>query len=131
MAGPLITLSDLFEKLHNALTSFAADIEELVETDKRVASEQEIVDLRERIKEKLKKKEDLEDRTKVINLLNLLISNEKVLELIKDDAEEWIALLDAIEDNVSSKAVNTEQEKKEIEEIKALTKDLTEVIRKS
>ena len=131
MAGPLITLSDLFEKLHNALTSFAADIEELVETDKRVASEQEIVDLRERIKEKLKKKEDLEDRTKVINLLNLLISNEKVLELIKDDAEEWIALLDAIEANVSSKAVNTEQEKKEIEEIKALTKDLTEVIKKS
>ena len=87
--------------------------------------------MRERIKEKLKKKEDLEDRTKVINLLNLLISNEKVLELIKDDAEEWIALLDAIEDNVSSKAVNTEQEKKEIEEIKALTKDLTEVIKKS
>ncbi len=127
----MITLSDLFEKLHNALTSFAADIEELVETDKRVASEQEIVDLRERIKEKLKKKEDLEDRTKVINLLNLLISNEKVLELIKDDAEEWIALLDAIEANVSSKAVNTEQEKKEIEEIKALTKDLTEVIKKS
>jgi benzoyl-CoA reductase/2-hydroxyglutaryl-CoA dehydratase subunit BcrC/BadD/HgdB len=88
--------------------------------------------LREHISERLKRNEDIEDNKKMIQILDLFKKNSLIMELAKEDVEKWLAFFDAIEQKLEENngVKLTEKELNDINQIKRLTKDLKEMIRK-
>lgn len=125
-----LPLDSLFEKLQNLMSNLVKDVDSVIE-DNKVIGMSDIRDLREHINSRLSKREEIHDNEKILRLLNLFSEDKAVLEIIKEDAEEWVNLLEAIEDNIRSSGVPlTMREKKEIKEIRRLTTEIKSLIRK-
>lgn len=125
-----LSLDSLFAKLHSLMVNLVQDIDNVIE-DNKEAGMQSIRDLREHISYKLSKNEEIQDNQKLLKLLNLLSEDKAVLEIIREDAEEWVELLNAIEDNIRGSGINlTKREQQEIKEIRKLTGEIKQLIRK-
>jgi regulator of replication initiation timing len=126
-----MTLDSLIGKLHSMLTTFAGDIEDMIEENEEVTVD-DIRELRQKIQERLDKNEEITDNQKLLTMLDLFATDKAVLEIIREDADEWIALLESIEDNIkgSSGGEITPEEEKEIKEIGKLTTEIKTLIRK-
>ena len=124
------TLSNLFGSLHEAMLSFVKSLDSLISENKDLTLD-DIKMLREHIKERLKGDEEITDKQKLLKLLDLFSTDRAVVELMKDEAEEWLEMLEAIEGNIANQdGEMTAQEKEEIEKIHKLTVEIKAVLRR-
>ncbi len=125
------SLFQLIEKLHNAVAELIEAMDTAIAHNREIRSD-EINALREHISERLKRNEDIEDNKKMIQILDLFKKNSLIMELAKEDVEKWLAFFDAIEQKLEENngVKLTEKELNDINQIKRLTKDLKEMIRK-
>ena len=125
-----LTLDSLLGKLHSALVNFARDVEEMIEENKALTVE-DIRELRRNIQQRLDRNEEITDNRKLLAMLDLFATDKAVLEIIREDAEDWIKLLEDIEDNIKGKAGKlTPDERAEMKEISKLTSNIKELIRR-
>ena len=52
------------------------------------------------------------------------------MHIIKDDAEEWLEMLEAIESSINSKKELSPEEKKEVKQINKMTMSIKDFLRK-
>lgn len=126
----IISLNELFSKLHSALLAVSDVLNGTIKLDNTVDKE-EINNLRDNIIEKLGKGEDVAENKTILKVLNLFITDKQTLNLIKTDMDEWLSFLDEIERHLESKNGNaTEEEIKEIANLQELTSEIKKLIRK-
>ncbi|MCL4372175.1 hypothetical protein M1373_02550 [Candidatus Marsarchaeota archaeon] len=127
----LSSINELLSKLHNAITQFVLDVKDLADSNERV-SLAEIKEIRDRIRERLNSGEgDSVENAKLLKLLNLFIEDKTFIELTREDAEEWLKFMEAIEANVAKgDARLSQKEKEELKEIHQLTGEIKALIRK-
>ncbi len=64
-------------------------------------------------------------------MLDLFATDKAVLEIIREDADEWIQLLESIENNIKGGSGEiTPKEEEEIKQIGKLTSEIKTLIRK-
>ena len=127
-----LSLGELLSKLHSAILDFVETIDETIEHDRGVSAS-DIRQLRDHIASKIEKKEDVADNQKLLKVLDLFATNSAVIELVREDAEDWLRFLDSIEKGIEQKGGTTELKKEEIKEIndiRELTSQIRELIRK-
>ena len=126
----LMSVNEIISRLHDAIESFLAGIEDIIELNSKSAGKEEISTLKAHLTEKLKRGEEVTDNKKLIDLLNLLSKDQTVLAIIQEDAEEWAELLDASQDQISSKKPITDEERRDIQKITKMASEITSLIRK-
>lgn len=125
-----LTLDGLLERLHAALKGFAKDMDEVIGENESVSSD-DLSELREHIRQRLDRNEEITDNEKLLKLLNLFATDREVLEIVREDAEEWIALLESIEERIkSSPGKPTQEEESDLAEIRRLSGEIKALIRK-
>jgi hypothetical protein len=126
-----MSLDSLFTKLHQLMSNLVKDIEGVLGDNEEMGMG-DIKALRDHINHKLAIKEEVSDNQKILLLLNLFSEDKAVIEIIREDAEEWLELLNAIESNItggdSGRRLNAREEK-EVKEIKRLTGEIKTLIR--
>ena len=126
-----MSLDGLFNRLHSLMVNLVKDIDSVIEDNRDVGMES-VRELRDHISYKLSRNEEIQDNQKILKLLNLFSEDKAVIEIIREDAEEWVELLDAIEGNIRGSGVSlTKREQDEIKEIERLTSEIKGMIRKA
>ncbi len=125
-----LSLDSLFSRLHQLMVNLVSDIEGVISDNKEVSME-EVRDLRAHINYRLGKKEDIHDNQKLLKLLNLFSEDRAVIEIIREDADEWLELLEAIEGSIKGDGTRklSQSEQKQVERIGQLTKEIKQLIR--
>ncbi len=125
------SLPQLISKLHAALLELVDVMDGAIMRNKEIKSE-EINKLRAHISERLKRNEDIEDNKKLIQVLDLFKRNSTIIELVKEDAEDWLDFLDTIEERLKGghDAELSAEELKDIERIKKLSGGIKKLVRK-
>ena len=123
------TLDSLFGKLHGLMVNLVKDVDSVLEDNKEVSMDG-IRTLRDHINYKLGKKEEIQDNERLLKVLNLFSEDKAVIEIIREDSEEWVKLLDAIEDGLEKGGAMTSREQNEIKQIRRLTGEIKQLIRK-
>jgi hypothetical protein len=125
-----LSLSNLFGNLHEAMLNFVKSLDSLIVENKAISLD-DIKILRGYIKEKLADNERIDDKQKLLRMLDLFSTDRAVIELMKEEAEEWVEMLEAIEGNITNQDKElTDQEKEEVEKIHQLTSEIKAMIRK-
>ncbi len=125
-----LSLNELIKKLYDSVKNFARSMERITEMNNKV-THSEIMELKEHITNRLNNGEEVEDNKKLIELLEVLSKDQSIIQIIKDDAEEWVELLDAIEKNIKSEYRElSEKEEKELKQINDMTTSIKEFLRK-
>lgn len=125
-----MSLDSLFGRLHGLMVNLVKDVDSVIDDNKAVSMDT-VKELRDHINFKLGKKEEIYENEKLLKLLNLFAEDKAVLEIIREDAEEWVQLLEAIEESINERGGNlTKQEKNEVKEIRKLTSEIKTLIRK-
>ncbi|MEM0159943.1 MAG: hypothetical protein QXU98_09960 [Candidatus Parvarchaeota archaeon] len=133
MRGELanLNLKDLFKRLSSAIKSFAASIEETIAVHERQAPESEIRELIEHIKlrAKVDEKEAGED-AEILGMLRQLIADKQIFSLIKIEVDEWLELLDVLEERIESRGGPYGSDERQLyEEIKETSDKLRRMLR--
>ena len=125
-----LSLNELIKKLYDSIKNFAKNMEKVTEMNNKI-THSEIMELKEHIVNRLNNGEEVEDNKKLIDLLEVLSKDESIIQIIKDDAEEWISLLDAIENNIKldGRKLNNNEEK-ELKQINYMATSMKEFLRK-
>ncbi len=126
----LMSVNELISRLHDAIESFLTGIEDIIDLNSKSGGKDEISTLKAHLTEKLKRGEEVTDNKKLIDLLNLLSKDQTVLAIIKEDAEEWAEMLDAIQGQISSRKPITDEERRDIQKITKMATEITSLIRK-
>jgi flagellar motility protein MotE (MotC chaperone) len=125
-----LSLSGLFESLHQSMLNFAGSLGSLIEENKAVSLD-DIRTLRAHIKDRLAGNEEITDKQKLLKLLDLFSTDRAVVELMKEEAQEWVEMLEGIENSITKQGVElTAQEKEEVEKIGRLTAEIKGLIRR-
>jgi transcriptional regulator of heat shock response len=125
-----MSLDSLFGKLQGLMINLVKDVDSVIE-DNNEMSTGSLKELREHITSRLTKKEEIEDNEKLLKMLNLFSEDRAVIQIIREDAEDWVKLLDAIEQSITEKGGDlTPKEQKEIKDINKLTSEIKSLIRK-
>ncbi|MCL5102358.1 MAG: hypothetical protein M1544_03315 [Candidatus Marsarchaeota archaeon] len=126
----LMSLGEVLSKLSDAIKSFVKDVRDLSEDNESV-SLTEIRELRNFAREKIDEGVDPLENTRIINLLNVFVEDKNFIELTKEDADEWLEFLEAIEAGIRKGDISlTEKEEKELKDIERLTEKIKSLIRK-
>lgn len=123
-----LSLNDLIRRLHESVSSFVAGMENVVSMN-RQQPDDEISELRSHIIDRLKGGEQITDNRKLMGLLDLLSKDQAVLELVRDDAKDWLEIIETIEDHMTSKKPLTPTEAAEIRKIQRMAGELKALIR--
>lgn len=125
-----MSLGELVSRLHSTIKQFIGDLDIMVAKNSEVSND-EIHELRARITERLREGKDTVENERLLKLLNLLLTDKTVIELMREDTDEWMDFLEAISKHIDSGAYKaTENEKRELSEMKELTMQITALIRK-
>jgi hypothetical protein len=123
-----LNLNELLQRLHESVSGFISGMENVVGMNKEVPPT-EIVEIRDHLMDRLKKGEEITDNKKVISLLDLLSKDQAVLELVKDDAKDWLEIIETIEKHMSSKTGLSTSERADIRKIGRMSGELKTLIR--
>jgi hypothetical protein len=123
-----LSVSDLITRLHESVSSFVAGMENVVSMNRQEPTE-EISELRGHILDRLKNGEEITDNRKLIGFLDLLSKDQAVLELVKDDAKDWLEIIETIEQQIASRKPLTPGETAELRKIKSMAGELKVLIR--
>ena len=124
-----MTVNEIIKKLYNSVKSFVKGMESVVGINDKY-NKDEIDELKTHLTEKLNRGEEVTDNSKLIDLLEILSKDQTVMHIIKDDAEEWLEMLEAIESSINSKKELSPEEKKEIKQINKMTMSIKDFLRK-
>ncbi|MDE1856874.1 MAG: hypothetical protein KGH98_02190 [Candidatus Micrarchaeota archaeon] len=120
----------LLGKLHSSLVEFVRGMDSIVE-ENRSMSMSEIHALRDAVHARLTEDRDIEDKKRLLKLLDLFAKDRAVLSIIKEDAKSWLKLLDTIEETLArNERELTSDEKKEVQEIRRLSTEIRQLVRK-
>ena len=124
-----ISLSRLFSILTDSMTRMVEGLKGLVKRNENV-DDNTVRELREHIKNRLATGEEKVDNQNILKLLDLFSENKEVIEFIKEEAEEWLDLVEAIEKHIESgDKVLSEKEQEEVKELKELTDKIKHTLR--
>ena len=123
-----LSINELLGRLRSAILSFTESVDKVIEGNKRITAS-DITTLRKHVKDRLAKGESPAENAKILELLELFTTDKIVLELVREDAEEWLEFLDEIEHYIKSKGGNAPEVKDEIKRVKALTAEIRTLIR--
>lgn len=124
-----MTVNEIIKKLYNSVKSFVKGMESVVGINDKY-NKDEIDELKTHLTEKLNRGEEVTDNSKLIDLLEILSKDQTVMHIIKDDAEEWLEMLEAIESSINSKKELSPEEKKEVKQINKMTMSIKDFLRK-
>lgn len=127
-----VSFGSLIERFHRAIVDFVGAIDETIKQDRSVGAH-EIRQLRDHIQQRLQNNESPDDNKQLLKVLDLFVSNSAVIELIREDAEDWLRFLDDIEKSIEQKSHGeglSDDELKELRDIKRLTGEIKELMRK-
>ena len=124
-----ISLSRLFGILTDSMTRMVEGLKGLVKRNE-IVDGNTVRELREHIKNRLAIGEEKVDNQNILKLLDLFSENKEVIEFIKEEAEEWLDLVEAIEKHIESgDKVLSEKEQEEVKELKELTDKIKHTLR--
>ncbi len=123
-----LSVNDLVRRLHESLKGFLSGMESVIGMNKE-APPGEISELRDHLTERLKGGEQITDNKRLIGLLDILSKDQMVLELVRDDAKDWLEILDVVERQMSLKRPLSQEEMNEIKRIREMSSDLKTMIR--
>ncbi|MCL4411315.1 hypothetical protein M1329_00020 [Candidatus Marsarchaeota archaeon] len=125
-----LSLGELLSRLHSAVRQFVSDLDAIIDRNKNVGVD-DIRGLRASVTERLRAGNDEVENKKLLEVLDLLSMDKTVIALMKDDAEEWLDFIDAIESHIASGEYKaTEAEKEELARMRELTARISGLIRK-
>ncbi|MCL4380688.1 MAG: hypothetical protein M1331_02985 [Candidatus Marsarchaeota archaeon] len=126
-----LSVNELLSKLHEAIKEFAETIDSLIEHNKSV-NYKEINELRNMIKKRIEKGENIDDNTKILKILELFSANKSVMELVREDVDEWLEFIDAIEEGIKNSRLNLKgQDEMDFKKIQMMNAELRTLIRAS
>jgi hypothetical protein len=124
-----ISLSRLFSILTDSMTRMVEGLKGLVKRNE-IVDDSTVRELREHIKNRLAIGEERVDNQNILKLLDLFSENKEVIEFIKEEAEEWLDLVEAIEKHIESgDRTLSEKEQEEVRELKELTDKIKHTLR--
>jgi hypothetical protein len=123
-----LSVNDLVRRLHESLNGFLSGMESVIGMNKE-APPDVIRELRDHLSERLRGGEEITDNKRLIGLLDILSKDQMVLELVRDDAKDWLDILDVVEKQMSLKRPLSQDEMNEIKKIRQMSSDLKTMIR--
>ena len=124
-----ISLSRLFSILTDSMTRMVEGLKGLVKRNE-IVDDSTVRELREHIKNRLAIGEERVDNQNILKLLDLFSENKEVIEFIKEESEEWLELVEAIEKHIESgDRTLSEKEQEEVRELKELTDKIKHTLR--
>ncbi|MDE1865096.1 MAG: hypothetical protein KGH94_00440 [Candidatus Micrarchaeota archaeon] len=123
-----LSINDLIARLHESIKGFISGMESVIGMNKEAPSP-EIAVLRDHLTERLRKGEEITDNKRLIGFLDLLSKDQAVLELVKDDAKDWLEIVETIEKQIESRRPLSTGERNEIRKIKKMSSELKALIR--
>jgi hypothetical protein len=124
-----ISLSRLFSILTDSMTRMVEGLRGLMKRNE-IVDDSTVRELREHIKSRLAIGEERVDNQNILKLLDLFSENKEVIEFIKEEAEEWLELVEAIEKHIESgDRTLSEKEQEEVRELKELTDKIKHTLR--
>ncbi len=124
-----LSLGELLSKLHSAVRQFVSDLDAVIERNMRVSTD-DIRSLRASITERLRAGKDEVENRKLLEVLDLLSMDKTVIGLMKDDAEEWLEFIDAVESHIASGEYRASgEEKEELARMRELTARISGLLR--
>ena len=114
-----LSLNELIAALQDQIVSFSRGIDRLIDKNSEFNTT-EIDQLRDHIKNRLEAGEERAENERLLKLVNLFSDDKKALSLIREDVDEWLEFLDAVDDHIGgdSKAVDTEQLRKDLTKLR-------------
>ena len=126
-----LSIGDLLSRLHSAILGFVGTLGETLSINSQVSTA-DIRELREHIRGRLQRNEDITDNQKLLKVLDLFATNKAVLELTREDADEWLRFIEDIERGLSSKESSgslSKDEANEFASMRRLTSEIKTLIR--
>lgn len=124
-----LSLGELLSKLHSAVRQFVSDLDAVIERNMRVSTD-DIRSLRASVTERLRTGKDEVENKKLLEVLDLLSMDKTVIGLMKDDAEEWLEFIDAVESHIASGEYRASgEEKEELARMRELTARISGLLR--
>ncbi len=124
-----LSLGELLSKLHSAVRQFVSDLDAVIERNMRVSTD-DIRSLRAGVTERLRAGKDEVENRKLLEVLDLLSMDKTVIGLMKDDAEEWLEFIDAVESHIASGEYRASgEEKEELARMRELTARISGLLR--
>lgn len=124
-----LSLGELLSKLHSAVRQFVSDLDAVIERNMRVSTD-DIRSLRASVTERLRAGKDEVENKKLLEVLDLLSMDKTVIGLMKDDAEEWLEFIDAVESHIASGEYRASgEEKEELARMRELTARISGLLR--
>ncbi len=125
-----LRLGELIAKLHTSITEFSKNTSKMVELNESMHTEK-INELRDAITKRLSKNENIEENQALLKTLDLFLTDKAFIRLIKEDSEEWLSFLDAIEEGLVKVDHNlTGEDKQEIDSVLRKLDEARSLIRK-
>lgn len=114
-----LSLNELIAALQDQIVSFSRGIDRLIDKNSEFNTT-EIDQLRDHIKSRLEAGEERAENERLLKLVNLFSDDKKALSLIREDVDEWLEFLDAVDDHIGgdSKSVDTEQLRKDLTKLR-------------
>ncbi len=125
-----LSFNDLLSKLYRAVIDFVETVDEAIEADKQITLD-EIKQLRSTLINRINERRDVAENEKLLKVLNLFATNAAVLELVRDDADEWLKFIDTIEKRINKDKDVSPEVRDEMEEIKRLTTQIKDTLRRA
>ena len=124
-----ISLGRLFSILTDSMTRMVEGLKGLINKNETV-DDNTVREIREHIKGRLAAGEERVDNQNILKLLDLFSENKEVIEFIKEEAEEWLELVEAIEKHIESGDKElSEKEQEEVMELKELMDKIKHTLR--
>ena len=124
-----ISLGRLFSILTDSMTRMVEGLKGLMNKNETV-DDNTVREIREHIKDRLAAGEERVDNQNILKLLDLFSENKEVIEFIKEEAEEWLELVEAIEKHIESGDRElSEKEQEEVMELKELMNKIKHTLR--
>ena len=124
-----ISLGRLCSILRDSMTRMVEGLKGLMNKNETV-DDNTVREIREHIKNRLAAGEERVDNQNILKLLDLFSENKEVIEFIKEEAEEWLELVEAIEKHIESGDKElSEKEQEEVMELKELMDKIKHTLR--
>ena len=114
-----LSLNELIAALQDQIVSFSRGIDRLIDKNNELNTA-EIDQLRDYIKSRLEAGKERAENERLLKLVNLFSDDKKALGLIREDVDEWLEFLHAVDEHIGgdSRSVDTEQLRKDLNKLR-------------
>jgi hypothetical protein len=105
-----LSLNELIATLQDQIVSFSRGLDKLIDKNREINTN-EIDQLRDHIKTRLEAGTERAENERLLKLVNLFGDDKKALHLIREDVDEWLEFLDAVDQHIGADSKSVENEK--------------------